>query len=274
MGKIIDLTGKVINGFTVIGLSLTRNGHWDVVCPCGKDRDPMRSDSIKKHSGKCTCPYVEGDKINKLTFIEYSHMVRTHSYCNVKCDCGEIFNTRVDHFQKMVKGCGKCPNPHWKDDLYVYMDVSTPKYKNAICKVDLCDYDKVSSIHWWAYGAEGGVTYVQGQVNKKQESIHRIINNTPEDLSTDHINGDGLDNTRLNLRTVTKLGNNKNRRIPSNNTTGHMGVKLNKSGTYYAYIMVNNKQINLGTYTTFEDAVTARKEGEIRYEFHENHGRC
>jgi hypothetical protein len=273
MSKFIDLTGKVINGFTVVGLSLTRKGFWDVICTCGKDREPMRSDNIKKHSGKCTCPYAKGDKINKLTFIGYSYMVGKHSYCSVRCDCGKVFNTRVDNFQKMVKGCGECPNTHWKDDLYVYIDVSTNTYKDAVCKVDLCDYDKVCSIRWWAYGKKGGNIYVQGIIEGKQESIHRFINKTPENLVTDHINGDGLDNTRLNLRTVTSLGNSKNRRISSNNTSGHMGVKLNKNNTYYAYIMVDNKQINLGTYSNFEDAVTARKEAEILYGFHENHGR-
>ena len=36
--------------------------------------------------------------------------------------------------------------------------------------------------------------------------------------------------------------------------------------------MVNRKQISLGTYTTKEEAVFARKQAEIKYGFHVNHG--
>ena len=57
-----------------------------------------------------------------------------------------------------------------------------------------------------------------------------------------------------------------------NNTSGHTGVRVLPSGKYYAYIMVNRKQIPLGSYDLLDVAIKARKDAEIKYGFHVNHG--
>lgn len=56
------------------------------------------------------------------------------------------------------------------------------------------------------------------------------------------------------------------RQINRNNRSGHTGVCWRKNvKKYYAYIMVNHKQIPLGMYTKLEDAIAARKAGEEKY---------
>jgi len=90
----------------------------------------------------------------------------------------------------------------------------------------------------------------------------------------DHINGDRSDNRLENLRCVTNTENCKNQMKKSNNTSGVVGVSWRKrEGTWCAYITINGVQTGLGYYDNLFDAVCARKSAEIRYKYHENHGR-
>lgn len=52
--------------------------------------------------------------------------------------------------------------------------------------------------------------------NGKQTSLHRFLMNTPNHLQVDHLNYNGLDNRRINLRNCTVRENvlNKRKRIP------------------------------------------------------------
>jgi len=93
-------------------------------------------------------------------------------------------------------------------------------------------------------------------------------------LVIDHKNGDHYNNTIENLRLVTSSENNKNRSIPSNNTSGVIGVTYcSSTEKWQSQITANGKKKNLGRFVNFDDAVKARKSAEIKYGFHENHGR-
>lgn len=85
----------------------------------------------------------------------------------------------------------------------------------------------------------------------------------------DHINGNPKDNRIANLRLTDAQGNARNRRKNSNNTTGHAGVILNKSGRYEAWI--SNQY--LAVFDTAEQAVAHRAGYLLAEGYHENHGR-
>ena len=89
----------------------------------------------------------------------------------------------------------------------------------------------------------------------------------------DHVNGDGSDNRICNLSSVDMEKNMKNKSRYSTNTTGYSGVTLQKNNRYKARISVNGNWVHLGVYYTLEEAVDARREAEIKYGYHENHGR-
>lgn len=58
----------------------------------------------------------------------------------------------------------------------------------------------------------------------------------------------------------------RNRRMPINNTSKHVGVAYRESyGKYYANIGFEGKRIHLGYFKNFEEAVKARKEAELKY---------
>jgi hypothetical protein len=93
-------------------------------------------------------------------------------------------------------------------------------------------------------------------------------------LEIDHIGQDSLDNRIKNLRLVTRRENALNQKQSKKNTSGQTGVSWNKRAKMWvAYIKIDGKLIHLGYYIEKEDAIKARKEAEIKYGFHENHGK-
>ena len=88
----------------------------------------------------------------------------------------------------------------------------------------------------------------------------------------DHINQDSLDNRWDNLRECTHQENGKNQKRYTNNSSGVTGIRQRSNGKWRARIFVQGKHIDLGTYTSFADAVAARQLANKEYGFHENHG--
>jgi hypothetical protein len=72
----------------------------------------------------------------------------------------------------------------------------------------------------------------------------------------DHINGDGLDNQRSNLRPATEAQNLWNRGPQRNNTSGFKGVHRFRS-RWQAEIMASGRRSYLGTYGTPDEAARA-----------------
>ena len=119
--------------------------------------------------------------------------------------------------------------------------------------------------------------YIQVGVNGKVHYAHRLAwmmhyGYSPSFI--DHINGNRADNRICNLREVTKKENHRNMACFSNSATKVTGVcwiaQLKK---WRAYITVNGKNLHLGCFPEFNEAVAARKSAEISYQFHPNHGR-
>lgn len=101
--------------------------------------------------------------------------------------------------------------------------------------------------------------------------MHRAILLPEKNKVIDHINHNGLDNTRENMRVVSFKENMRNQQMQKNNTSGFRGVYFYKKGNNYCARTVDNegKNIFLGYFKTKEEA---RKESNVKYGFHENHG--
>ena len=128
--------------------------------------------------------------------------------------------------------------------------------------IDETDLDKAMRYSWSISKTGYAVANINGKVTK----MHRyLLGIDDEDVLTDHINGNGLDNRRSNLRICKQIQNGKNLRLKKNNTSGHAGVRIKPYGRFTARIMVNRKEIWLGSYATFEEAVAARRAGELKY---------
>lgn len=127
-----------------------------------------------------------------------------------------------------------------------------------------------------AFTSVNSLGYIQGEILGKNYKAHRVAwaiyhGHWPENI--DHINGIKTDNRILNLREVSNSQNSKNMKRYSTNTSGVTGVRQIGNGSFQATICVNRKRITLGSFKELKDAIKARKEAEILYGFHENHGR-
>ena len=137
--------------------------------------------------------------------------------------------------------------------------------------VDDEDFEWLSKWKWHLSdsGYAHRTEYIRLGVNRyasKTIRMHRLINNTPHGLITDHINRKKLDNRRRNLRTADKSLNSLSRDKPRNNTSGHKGVYWESwTEQWRAELKVNCKKISLGRYDTIDEAIEARKAGEQRY---------
>lgn len=89
----------------------------------------------------------------------------------------------------------------------------------------------------------------------------------------DHINHVPTDDRWINLREVSVAENNRNQSKHRANTSGVTGVSRFKgTDKWRAYIRAADKQVHGGLFSSFEDAVAKRKELELKYGFHPNHG--
>lgn len=133
-----------------------------------------------------------------------------------------------------------------------------PLTQGFVALVDDEDYDRVVGAGGWHARRDKVTVYasrwVPGDGGRRVALLlHAFI--TGFDL-TDHINGDGLDNRRANLREATKGQNNVNRRRNSNNTSGFKGVGRN-AGQWRARIRAGGTELHVGYYPTPEAAAVA-----------------
>lgn len=126
---------------------------------------------------------------------------------------------------------------------------------------DIADYinQEVWKLHSSGYACRMQYFGHRGLV--KTVFLHRIVNQTPDDQLTDHINHDKLDNRRENLRAVSHQENMANREINSNNKSGYKGVHWNKHAQrvkrWNAAIGNIGKAMTIGNYHTPEEAALA-----------------
>ena len=96
----------------------------------------------------------------------------------------------------------------------------------------------------------------------------------PDGMQVDHINHDRLDNSPENLRLATALDNSRNKSVSKSSKTGVPGVTWHSTHKKWAAsISVMRKRIHLGYFDDIDFAIKARLEENIKYGFHENHGR-
>ena len=87
-----------------------------------------------------------------------------------------------------------------------------PLAQGKVALVDDEDFEEMSKVTWHLVKSHN-TCYAHGYIkhsSKKMVYMHRLILKTPEDMDTDHINGNGLDNRKENLRVVTHCENQRN----------------------------------------------------------------
>lgn len=103
--------------------------------------------------------------------------------------------------------------------------------KNKTVKIDIGDLETIKSFdgNWIMNDSNPKrIEYAYGSSSNKMVLMHRLIMHPPSNKVVDHINGDGLDNRRSNLRVVTQAQNLQNRTMNRNNSSGVSGIYFDK----------------------------------------------
>ena len=136
--------------------------------------------------------------------------------------------------------------------------------------VDIADAEKIITFTRWQNNRGRTTNYASGYVwqegKKASVQLHRFILDVPEGMQVDHINGNGLDCRRSNLRIVTSGENNQNRHIA-------LGISGFKNVIWHAQkqkwrvsVLLSGKQYYGGHFHNLGDAT--RSAVELRKRLH------
>jgi len=150
-----------------------------------------------------------------------------------------------------------------------------PLLRGYVAIVDDVDVDLAGVL--WTANARLHTVYAcrqtpRGDGKQQMVKLHRVIlaRMLGRDLLAgeyvDHKDGNGLNNTRDNLRLATMAQNCANSRKPSTNTSGLKGVCWQKqAGKWQAQIKVSGKNKYLGLFTSKEAAYAAYCDAAEKY---------
>ena len=131
--------------------------------------------------------------------------------------------------------------------------------KGFVALVDDDDAPEILRFKWCANISNRNVYAARrdmGHVGARKIRMHRVIIGAPDGMSVDHINGNGLDNRRANLRLCANSQNICNSRLRIDNAVGFKGVSP-QNGRFRARLTVQGKNRSLGLFATPEEAAHA-----------------
>lgn len=136
--------------------------------------------------------------------------------------------------------------------------------------IDDEDFQRLVQYKWYAIlNGHNWYAVRKYSENGKRGNIrmHREILNTQKETFVDHIDGNGLNNCKENLRLCTVQENAFNRKHATKaNSLGIKGVDLCKDKKKFrATITVNCKTIHLGYYNVLGDADSAYRKAEKKH---------
>lgn len=303
MPEKMDLTGKYFGRWTVLYEAEPKHDNkgynkrmWHCRCKCGNEKDVPQIALTQGSSKSCGCLHkelllknkydsIEGQKFGKWTVLYEIEPItcqkgkRRRWHC--KCECG----VEKDVEQRLLLNgyscsCGCTRKEKYKEighnnKKYNLYDLSG-EYGIGFCTngrsfyFDLEDYEKIKGYCWTQSSDDDYVKASSDSVTgeHKRITMSRLIMGLCHDdnILVDHRNHNKSDNRKENLRLATSSQNLMNKDILERNTSSVTGVCLDKKrNKWRSYIYVNKKQIHLGYFDNFIDAVRVRREAENKY---------
>lgn len=214
-----------------------------------------------------------GNKVHNNKY-DYSYVVLNgaRNKVDIICPIHGIFNqTPSNHMAYGCMECGKIKSKKSSVSNIIYNKFKNiiqpedhkiiPIKNGVVCKVDNDLFDDLKKYNWSFVGSGN---YCE---NKKLGRLHRYILKCPKDKVVDHINGDVLDNRRINLRICTRIENSYNSK-PRIGSSVYKGV-YKKRNKWQSEIYKDYKRYDLGTHLTEKEAGLAynKKAKELFGEF-------
>lgn len=138
--------------------------------------------------------------------------------------------------------------------------VRIPLSGGRFAQVDAAEAERVLEAGNWIAAVHGPIIYAQRSLyradgRRTTQTMHRFLMDGCSRV--DHRDGDGLNNTRANLRETTVGQNAHNSRRHRDSTSSFKGVNLAPSNRWRARISVEGVRKHLGLYATAELAALA-----------------
>lgn len=149
--------------------------------------------------------------------------------------------------------------------------------KGKMAIIDSCDLPLIEGRRWQTKtGCTGKTFYANATIiiDGKRQCIgmHALILPKKDGFVTDHIDGDGLNNTRANLRYATRFQNAHNCKAPEVRLrrSQYKGVSFSswpeeRKKKWRATITANGKRVDFGYYHTDVEAAKAYDAAAIKY---------
>lgn len=136
-----------------------------------------------------------------------------------------------------------------------------------VALVDDEDYEELSQYRWYVR-VNNHHRYASRKIKVEGKWVeihmHRCLLSAPDNLLVDHVDGNGLNNVRANLRLATKSGNNQNSRMRKDNTSGYKGVNWSKEHSgWRAEIKIDGKSKFLGYFQCPIEAAKIRDKAAL-----------
>jgi len=143
--------------------------------------------------------------------------------------------------------------------------------KGKVAIVDASDYENLNKYKWTALKTPFNTFYAVRTVKGKEKNqrrmlyLHRVILDAKKGQFVDHVDGDGLNNTRKNLRLCTHIENSRNKGLTVKNTSGFKGVYWYKPlAKWQSYITNAGKRLHLGYFKDKKEAARSYDEAAKR----------
>lgn len=130
-----------------------------------------------------------------------------------------------------------------------------PLTKGMVALVDDEDYERIIEAGPWHAGARSQTFYAQSRKGGRHVYMHRLIADAYPGQDVDHVNGEGLDNQKANLRLCTRAQNLGNQR-KREGTSSFKGVCWSHN-RWTAQMQARGRNHYLGRFSSEEDAARA-----------------
>jgi hypothetical protein len=136
-----------------------------------------------------------------------------------------------------------------------------PLTQGKVAQVDDADFKWLNQWKWYSRCSKHTYYAVRGDYSDDRPrtvQMHRLIVGAPAGIKIDHINGDGLNNQRGNLRLATDPENQWNRRKGRGYSSKYKGVSWHsRDKCWTAYIRHLGVRKYLGSFDSEEEAARA-----------------
>lgn len=139
-----------------------------------------------------------------------------------------------------------------------------PLTKGFSVMVDDEDYDFLNQWKWTYQSGYACRNATNPDKTRKPIKMHRLLMNPPDTMEVDHIDGNGINNQKSNLRICSHAENCKNQKVRYSTKTGFKGVDFHtKSNKYRVRITRHYKVHHVGFFSDLQAAVKAYNEASV-----------